>query len=93
MNIQDLRDILISIYLVLGIILSILLILGVFLILKAILGLIKAAKRPLDNLGDASNSLIGGVLDPSKEGLSLGTVLSGTISFGAGLLGLSLIHI
>ena len=87
MNIQDLRDILLSVYLILGILLSITLIFGVIIALKAVLGLIKAAKRPIDKLGEASGSLMGDLVNPSKDGLSMSSVAFGIISFAASMLG------
>lgn len=87
MNIQDLRDLLISIYLILGILLTLVLVVGSFFIVKALLGLIRAAKRPLDNFGVASEAIIEHVVEPLKEGVSIGSVMGGSLSFVTGFLG------
>ena len=87
MNIQDFRDILVSIYLVLGIVLTLVLVVGSFFLVRALLALIRAVRRPLDNLGVASEAVIEHVVTPLKEGVSFGSVMGGGLSFVTGFVG------
>ena len=87
MNIQDFRDILVSIYLLLGIVLTLVLVVGSFFIVRALLALLRAAKRPLDNFGEASDAVIEHVVTPLKEGVSFGSVMGGGVSFLTGFVG------
>ena len=84
MFIQDLRDILISVYLVAGILLTLVLILGAAVLVFALWGLIKAARRPLDNLGEVTDAAVEHIAKPLRDGVSMGSVLGGSAGFLTG---------
>lgn len=87
MSIQDIRDFLIIIYLIVGIGLTMVLAVGAFFLTRGLLALVRSAKRPLDNLGEMSEALVEHVVEPLKEGVSFGSILGGSLSFMTGFAG------
>ena len=84
MFIQDLRAILISAYLVAGILLTLALIVGVAVLVFALRGLIRAARHPLDNLGEVTDAAVEHIAKPLRDGVSMGSVLGGGAGFLTG---------
>ena len=84
MFIQDLRDILISVYLVAGILLTLVLMVAAAVITFAVWGLIKSVRRPLNNLGEVSDAAVEHIAKPLRDGVSMGSVLGGSAGFMTG---------
>ena len=87
MLIQDIRDILLSVYLGLGIVLTLVLIVGLYLLFRALLALIRAVRKPLENAGQVTDAVVEHVVGPLKEGVSFANVMGGGLSFVSGFVG------
>jgi hypothetical protein len=84
--IAGIRDILISLYLLLGIVLVLAIIVFMFLLYKAIKGLIGAATRTTENFEKISASAVEHISKPLEEGVSLGSVAGNMFGFAAGFI-------
>ena len=87
MVIQDIRDILLSVYLGLGIVLTVVLIVGLYFLFRALLALIRAARKPLDNLSQVTEAAVEHIVNPLKEGVSFANVMGGSLGFVSGFVG------
>jgi hypothetical protein len=84
---ENIRDILLSIYLGLGIVLTLVLIIGLYLLFRALLALIRAARKPLENLSQVTEAAVEHIVKPLKEGVSFANVMGGSLGFVNGFVG------
>ena len=87
MDVQTVRDILISVYLLGGILLTLLLIVFAFLLFLAVRGLIGSAKRATDNVGKVTDAAVEHIVEPLKEGVSFASVIGNAFGFATGFIG------
>ena len=91
MDVQTIRDILISVYLIGGIVLTLLLVLFAFLLFLALRGLIGSAKRAVDNVGKVTDAAVEHIVEPLQEGVSFASTVGNAFglatSFIAGMRG------
>lgn len=84
--IAAIRDILISLYLLLGIVLVLAMIVFMFLLYKATKGLINAATRTTQNFEKISESAVEHISKPLQEGVSIGSVAGNLFGFATGFI-------
>jgi hypothetical protein len=84
--IAGIRDILISLYLLLGIVLVLAMIVFMFLLYKATKGLLGAATRTTENIEKISESAVEHISKPLKEGVGIGAVTGNMFGFAAGFI-------
>ena len=84
--IDNIRDILISAYLIAGILLTLAMLLFAFLLFWALRGLIRAATRGVENLGKVSDAAVEHIVTPLEEGLSVGSVAGNAMGFATGFI-------
>jgi hypothetical protein len=81
---QTVRDILISLYLVVGMVFTLSMILFAFLLYKAIKGLINAITRVAEDLGKVSDAAVEHIVTPLQDGVSFSKTLGGATGFLVG---------
>ena len=86
MDVQTIRDILISVYLVGGILLMLLLIAFAFLLFLAARGLIGAARRAVDNVGKVTDAAVEHVVAPLQEGVPFASAVGNAFGFATGFI-------
>ena len=84
--IAAIRDILISLYLILGIVLTLALLLFAFLLYKATHALISAATRATENVGKVTDAAVEHIVTPLEEGMSIGSVAGNAMGFATGFI-------
>ena len=84
MDVQTIRDILISIYLVGGILLTLLMIVFALLLFLAARGVIRSAKRATDNVGKVTDAAVEHIVEPLQEGVSLASTVGNAFGFATG---------
>ena len=84
--IDNIRDILISLYLFLGIVLVLALIVFSFLLFRAVRGLTRAMTRVVDNFGKVSDAAVEHIVTPLQEGVSMGSVAGNAMGFATGFI-------
>ncbi len=80
------RDILISLYLLVGLVLALAMLVFTFLLYKATKGVIGSLTRTVQNLEKVSESAVEYVSKPLEEGASLGSVAGNMFGFAAGFI-------
>ena len=70
MDVQTIRDILISVYLAGGILLMLLSIVFAFVLFLAVRGLIGSAKRATDSVNKVTDAAVEHIVEPLKDGVS-----------------------
>ena len=86
MDVQTIRDILISLYLVGGILLTLALIIFAFLLFLAARGLIRSVTRATDNVGRVSDAAVEHIVEPLKEGVSFASAVGNAFGFATGFI-------
>jgi hypothetical protein len=84
--IAAIRDILISLYLLLGVVLVLAMIVFMYLLYRATKGLINAATRTTENLEKVSQSAVDHISKPLEEGIGIGAVAGNMFGFAAGFI-------
>lgn len=83
---NNVPDILISAYLVVGIFVALALFVFAFLILRAVLGVIKSAARVIHNIERVSDVAVERIVTPVEEGLSFASAAGNLIGFATSFL-------
>lgn len=86
MDVQTIRDILISVYLLGGILLTLLGIVFAFLLFLAARGLIGSAKRATDNVGKVTDAAVEHIVEPLKDGVSLASAAGNAFGLATGFI-------
>ncbi len=84
--IDNIRDILISVYLGVGIILTLALIVFSCLLYKALKGFISSATRSMDNVGKVSDAAVEHIVRPLEDGVSFSSVAGNSLGFATGFI-------
>jgi hypothetical protein len=84
--IDNIRDILISVYLVAGIVLTLAMLVFAFLLFLAGRALIRAATRGIENLGKVTDAAVEHIVTPLEEGVSIGSVAGNSLGFATGFI-------
>ena len=84
MDVQTVRDILISVYLVGGIVLTLALIVIAFGLFLAARGLIRSVTRATDNFGKVSDAAVEHIVEPLKDGVSFSSAVGNAFGFATG---------
>jgi Ca2+/Na+ antiporter len=84
--IAGIRDILISIYLLVGIVLVLAMVVFMFLLYKVTKDLLRTATRTTANFEKISASAVEHISKPLEEGVSLGSVAGNMFGFAAGFI-------
>jgi hypothetical protein len=84
--IAAIRDILISLYLILGVVLTLALLVFAYLLYKAMRGLIGAATRATENVGKVTDAAVAHIVTPLEEGMSIGSVAGNAMGFATGFI-------
>ena len=85
-TIDNIRDILISLYLIMGIVLTFAMLLFAYLLYRALKGLIKAATHAVDNVGKVSDAAVEHIVKPLGEGVSFSSVAGNSMGFVTGFI-------
>ena len=86
MDVQTIRDILISVYLVGGILLTLLGIVLAFLLFLAARGLIRSAKRATDNVGKVTEAAVEHIVEPLQDGVSFASAVGNAMGLATGFI-------
>jgi hypothetical protein len=81
---QTVRDILVSLYLIVGMVFTLAMILFAFLLYKATKGLINAITRAAENFGKVSDAAVEHIVTPLQDGVSFSKTLGGAAGFFVG---------
>ena len=84
--IAAIRDILISLYLILGVVLTLALLVFAYLLYKAMRGLIGAATRATENVGKVTEAAVEHIVTPLEQGMSIGSVAGNAMGFATGFI-------
>ena len=84
--VENIRDIMISLYLIMGVVLSFAFLLFAFLLYKALKGLINAATHAVENVGKVSDAAVEHVVKPLEEGVSFSSVAGNSMGFVTGFI-------
>jgi len=84
--IAAIRDILISLYLILGVVLTLALLVFAYLLYKAMRGLIGAATRATENVGKDTDAAVEHIVAPLEQGMSIGSVAGNAMGFATGFM-------
>ncbi len=84
MDVQTIRDILISVYLAGGILLTLLLIVFALLLFLAARGLIRTATRATDNVGKVTDAAVEHIVEPLKDGVSFASTVGNAFGLATG---------
>ena len=82
--IASIRDILISLYLIVGIVLTLAILVFAFLIFKASKGLIGITTRTAENFEKVSSAAVEHIAKPLEDGVSVGSVAGNVVGFATG---------
>jgi hypothetical protein len=82
--VQNIRDIMISLYLILGVLLTLAMLLFAFLLYRAMRALLRSLTRAADNFGKVSDAAVEHVVTPLKEGASAASVAGNVLGFVTG---------
>ena len=86
MDVQTIRDVLISVYLVGGILLTLLGIIFAFLLYLGARGVIRSAKRATDNVGKVTDAAVEHIVEPLQDGVSFSTAVGNAFGFATGFI-------
>ena len=86
MDVQTIRDILISLYLVGGILLTLALIVFAFVLFFAVRALIRSVTRATDNMGKVSDAAVEHIVEPLKDGVSFASAVGNAFGFATGFI-------
>ncbi len=86
MDVQTIRDILISVYLLGGILLTLLLIVFALLLFLAVRGLIGSAKRATDNVGKVTDAAVEHIVEPLQDGVSFASAVGNAFGLATGFI-------
>ena len=86
MDVQTIRDILISVYLVGGILLTFALLVFSFVLFLAVRGLIRSVTRATNNLGKVSDAAVEHIVEPLKDGVSFSSAVGNAFGFATGFI-------
>ena len=84
--IAAIRDILISLYLIVGIVLTLALLVFTYLLYKATRALLGAATRATENVGKVTDAAVEHIVTPLEEGVSIGSVAGNAMGFATGFI-------
>ncbi|MCH8848293.1 MAG: hypothetical protein J4N29_02240 [Chloroflexi bacterium] len=84
MDVQTIRDILISVYLVGGILLTLTAIVFAFLLFLAVRGLIGSARRATDNVGKVTDAAVEHIVEPLQDGVSFASAVGNAMGLATG---------
>jgi hypothetical protein len=82
--ISAIRDIVISVYAIVGIVLTLTLLIFTFLLFGAVKGLIGIGIRTAENFEKVSSSAVKHIAKPLEEGVSFGSVAGNAVGFATG---------
>jgi hypothetical protein len=82
--IAAIRDIVISVYAIVGIVLTLTLLIFVFLLFGSVKGLIGIGIRTAENFEKVSSSAVEHIAKPLEEGVSFGSVAGNAVGFATG---------
>ena len=86
MDVQTIRDILISVYLVGGILLTLTAIVFAFLLFLAVRGLIGSARRATDNVGKVTDAAVEHIVEPLQDGVSFASAVGNAMGLATGFI-------
>ena len=86
MDVQTIRDILISVYLAGGILLTLMLIVFALLLYLAARGLIGSAKRATDNVGKVTDAAVEHIVEPLRDGVSFASAVGNAFGLATGFI-------
>ncbi len=86
MDVQTIRDILISVYLVGGILLTLMVIVLALLLFLAARGLIGSARRATDNVGKVTDAAVEHIVEPLQEGVSFASAVGNAFGLATGFI-------
>ena len=84
--VQIIRDILVSIYLLMGIVLTLMLLVFAYMLFRVTRGLIRAATRIVDDVGKVSEAAVDHIVTPLQEGVSFSSAAGNAVGFATGFI-------
>jgi len=84
--VQNIRDMMISLYLILAALLTLAMLLFAFLLYRAMRALLASLTRAADNFGKVSDAAVEHVVTPLKEGASAASVAGNVLGFVTGFI-------
>ena len=84
--IAAIRDILISLYLVVGVVFVLAMILFAYLMYRAFKGLVKVVTRTAENFEKVSESAVEHIVTPLEQGVSMASVAGNALGFATGFI-------
>ena len=84
MDVQTIRDILISVYLAGGILLTLIAIVFAFLLFLAARGLISSAKRATDSVNKVTDAAVEHIVEPLQDGVSFASAVGNAMGLATG---------